>query len=205
MSFPEKLKKLRVDNHLSQKKLATELGVSQASINYWERGERVPSVDVCQKISEYFRIPIADLLGHDESSFFSDKYSPRFPAGWIIRETRKKAGVSQKALANQIHFPQQALALVEKGKRKIDVDSFIKAIEWLDPDGQYVFDVIESSISSKTYDKDIIDAIFRRTLLKSPLYDIEDSFFLLNEKGEKKAAEQIALLTKIPEYRKDSE
>lgn len=60
--FPNRLLKLRKDHGLSQKKLAQEIGVSQASINYWEKGERTPSVDAVQKIAEYFNIQITDLL-----------------------------------------------------------------------------------------------------------------------------------------------
>ena len=52
---PNKLAQLRQNAHLSQKQLAQKLGVSQASINYWENGQRTPSVKAAQKISDYFK------------------------------------------------------------------------------------------------------------------------------------------------------
>lgn len=61
MSFQEKLKELRLKNGLSQKKLADEIGVAQSSINYWEKGQRMPSVDAAHRLAEYFNISIDEL------------------------------------------------------------------------------------------------------------------------------------------------
>lgn len=62
MNFPERLKKLRTEAGLSQKKLAEELGFSQASIGYWEKGERTPSIEAVMKIAEYFHISVDQLI-----------------------------------------------------------------------------------------------------------------------------------------------
>lgn len=59
---PNKLAQLRQNAHLSQKQLAQKLGVSQASINYWENGQRIPSVKAAQKISDYFKMPISEIF-----------------------------------------------------------------------------------------------------------------------------------------------
>ena len=59
---PNKLAQLRQNAHLSQKQLAQKLGVSQASINYWETGQRTPSVKAAQKISDYFKMPISEIF-----------------------------------------------------------------------------------------------------------------------------------------------
>ena len=59
---PNKLAQLRQNAHLSQKQLAQKLGVSQASINYWENGQRTPSVKAAQKISYYFKMPISEIF-----------------------------------------------------------------------------------------------------------------------------------------------
>lgn len=59
---PNKLAQLRQNAHLSQKQLAQKLGVSQASINYWENGQRTPSVKAAQKISDYFEMPISEIF-----------------------------------------------------------------------------------------------------------------------------------------------
>ena len=63
---PNKLAQLRQNAHLSQKQLAQKLGVSQASINYWENGQRTPSVKAAQKISDYFKMPISEIFSPDK-------------------------------------------------------------------------------------------------------------------------------------------
>ncbi len=61
-TFSTRLLKLRNDPNLSQKQLAKEIGGSQASINYWEKGQRTPSIDAAKKLADYFRIPVSELL-----------------------------------------------------------------------------------------------------------------------------------------------
>lgn len=47
----------------------------------------------------------------------------------IIKELRLKHNMTQKELANKIGLTQQAIALIESGKRKIDFDLFLKIID----------------------------------------------------------------------------
>lgn len=68
--FPNRLLKLRKSHGLSQKKLAQAIGVSQASINYWEKGERTPSVDAVQKIADFFNVQISELLRDEYAESF---------------------------------------------------------------------------------------------------------------------------------------
>ena len=65
MSFQDKLLELRKKHGLSQKKLADEIGVAQSSINYWEKGQRIPSANAVQKIADYFNIPVNYLYDND--------------------------------------------------------------------------------------------------------------------------------------------
>lgn len=62
MDFPEKLNDLRKKAGLSQKELAEKLGVAQASINYWEKGQRTPSIDMVMLIAEYFNVSVDYLV-----------------------------------------------------------------------------------------------------------------------------------------------
>lgn len=63
MEFSEVLYTLRKKHNLSQSALAKALGVAQASINYWEKGERTPSIDAVKDIADYFGISVNDMLG----------------------------------------------------------------------------------------------------------------------------------------------
>lgn len=62
LAFPEKLKLLRTSSNLTQKDFAKKIGVSQSSVNYWENGQRIPSIEAAAKISNYFGITIESLL-----------------------------------------------------------------------------------------------------------------------------------------------
>lgn len=67
MELSENLQKLRRENGISQKKLAKEIGVSQASIGYWEKGQRIPSVVAVQKLADYFGVAPSYLM-HENSN-----------------------------------------------------------------------------------------------------------------------------------------
>lgn len=62
MSFAEKLHELRISRNISQKELADNLGVAQSSVNYWEKGQRDPSITMVKKIADYFGISVDEML-----------------------------------------------------------------------------------------------------------------------------------------------
>ena len=55
------LKLLRVKNQLTQQQLAEKLGVSYATYNLIERGQRKGSTEVWTKIQQLFNISDADM------------------------------------------------------------------------------------------------------------------------------------------------
>lgn len=65
MGFSENLQKLRREADISQKKLAKAIGVSQASVGYWEKGQRTPSISAVKKIAEYFGVNSSYLMDED--------------------------------------------------------------------------------------------------------------------------------------------
>ncbi|MBE7081361.1 MAG: helix-turn-helix transcriptional regulator [Clostridiales bacterium] len=57
---------LRQNAHLSQSKLAKELGTSQANVSRWEKGIIEPSVLECWKIADFFGVSIDIVCGREE-------------------------------------------------------------------------------------------------------------------------------------------
>ena len=55
MSFPDEIKKIRIDSQLSQDAFAKLLGVSRATINRWEQGSQIPSKIALHLLKEYCR------------------------------------------------------------------------------------------------------------------------------------------------------
>ena len=64
--FAERLKLLRVEKNIGQNLLAKELGVSNASISYWENSKQEPSVAVLYKLAVYFDVSADYLVGLED-------------------------------------------------------------------------------------------------------------------------------------------
>jgi len=73
MSFGKKLLELRKQKGLSQEDLALDLNLSQSSISNYESGHTNPDIAVLEKISQYFEIPVIDLLSSDNQTFYNYK------------------------------------------------------------------------------------------------------------------------------------
>ena len=59
----EKINELRNKNNITQLALAKELGVSRSSVNAWEMGISMPTIDRLIDIAEYFHVSVDYLLG----------------------------------------------------------------------------------------------------------------------------------------------
>lgn len=68
--FSYRLKKLRTEKRLTQKKLAFELGYSRSTIANYENAIRIPSADVLYNIAEYFGVTTDYLLGRSNTKGF---------------------------------------------------------------------------------------------------------------------------------------
>lgn len=61
--FADRLKELRTEKKIGQNQLAEELGLSNASISYWETGKQEPSASALFKLAQYFDVSLDYLLG----------------------------------------------------------------------------------------------------------------------------------------------
>lgn len=64
--FKTRFKDLRLQHHLSQRAMAKELNVSNSLIALYETGQRMPSREQLEEISDYFNVDISYLLGKDD-------------------------------------------------------------------------------------------------------------------------------------------
>ena len=64
----DRLKKLRMNNRLSQKGLADKLGVSQQTVASWETGRTEPSNEFLNSIAKLFDVSTDYLLGNEEAA-----------------------------------------------------------------------------------------------------------------------------------------
>jgi transcriptional regulator with XRE-family HTH domain len=69
MLIGEKLLNLRKQKGLTQEQLACDLKVSSSTISNYELGLTKPDIEVLCKISEYFHIPVQNLVSDEQYTF----------------------------------------------------------------------------------------------------------------------------------------
>ena len=80
-AFHENLSHLRKQRRFSQKKVAADLGVSQALLSHYENGAREPGLDFVCRVSAYYGVSTDAILGRVDTEceakkkqFFADIY-----------------------------------------------------------------------------------------------------------------------------------
>ena len=68
MGIGDNIKKLRVENQLTQVDFAKIAGVSDKAVSAWENGTKIPRMGTIEKISQYFGVPISSVVEADPSS-----------------------------------------------------------------------------------------------------------------------------------------
>lgn len=63
----EALRLMRVFYDLRQKELAEKLGISKSYISEIESGKKIPTLDLLNRYSEFFDIPVSSIMFFSES------------------------------------------------------------------------------------------------------------------------------------------
>ncbi|QCQ04097.1 helix-turn-helix transcriptional regulator [Ligilactobacillus animalis] len=58
-----RIKELRLEKGLSQRKLSEKTGISQQALSLYEKGERKPKIETWQKLADYFDVSVSYLQG----------------------------------------------------------------------------------------------------------------------------------------------
>ena len=111
--------------------------------------------------------------------------------GELIKEFRKKIGITQKELGQLVGMTYQQIAQYERGTRnpkKETIEKIAKALK-IDPYSLYSFDIESEELAELINSKDRNED------------KLLDNYRELNDIGQDKAIELVELLTKIPEYK----
>ena len=65
-SFATRLKELRQEKDISQRKLAEEVGIESTLISAWERKKYTPNLECVVKLAEYFEVTVGYMAGFEE-------------------------------------------------------------------------------------------------------------------------------------------
>lgn len=66
-NFNKVLRALRDEQEISRRELSRRTGISQSSINMYERGEREPNFETLETFADYFNVNMDYLLGKSET------------------------------------------------------------------------------------------------------------------------------------------
>lgn len=98
---------------ITQRDLSEALGVSQAAISQWEKGTRVPDLTTVIKLSEILNVPTDNLI--DLTKDFSNTYREN-SSNNKLSYYRKKSGLTQDDVAEELGVTKSAVSLWERGK-----------------------------------------------------------------------------------------
>lgn len=127
--------------------------------------------------------------------------------GEKIKKYRKAAGLTQKELGEKLSISQQQIAQYENGTRKPKIETLSRISNSLNID----LITLTENVS------DWYDDSWSKLMTLKKIAEHEDDeeqknldfltyyFTALNSRGQKKALDQVEMLTKIPEYRKNTE
>lgn len=123
----------------------------------------------------------------------------------IIKQLRLERGLSQKELADKIGLTQQAIALLENNKRKLEFDLFLEILEKLDTTNEELSNIINSIFYHKN---EILANIGNISITVNLATDEETTLFLevieklgkLNADGMKEAGRYINYLLSDNRY-----
>jgi transcriptional regulator with XRE-family HTH domain len=69
VNFGKRLKKLRLQNELSQEQLAKRLGMTKSVVSAYENGIRMPSYEALISIARIFKVSTDYLLGVENKKY----------------------------------------------------------------------------------------------------------------------------------------
>jgi transcriptional regulator with XRE-family HTH domain len=98
--FGQRVAAFRIAKGLSQEQLAEKLGMTRARIVYYERAATNPSLDVVEKVAEFFGVTVGELL--NDIPKVGRKPGPPSQFAQIAEQLDKLPRAQQKVVAQML-------------------------------------------------------------------------------------------------------
>lgn len=103
MKFSDKLREERKKKGMSQKELGEKLGVSQAMIAQYEKGDRNPKKETIEKIAIALELPTSEFLGYNTNLSWIDIFSGGAAyRDLVLNEVLEKTELTEEDLENML-------------------------------------------------------------------------------------------------------
>ena len=114
---------LRVDNDLSQEKMAQILNIPRNTYSKWELGINNFPLDKLDKFTSYFNVSINYITSLTDTKYIKtiNSYDKNLLKKRLI-EIRKENNVSQQSLCQKLNFKQTTYSGYENGHASIPLD-----------------------------------------------------------------------------------
>lgn len=126
--------------------------------------------------------------------------------GENIRHIRKRKGLTQKELGEKLGISQAAIGQFEKSTRPPKVETISKIAFALDAS---IYDLTQDTSGWVGFSDEDFQNLKKfmnedgKSIFQLKVNNLVEPFSKLNDLGQEKAIEQVEILTKIPEYRKE--
>ena len=192
--FPRIITFLRKERGLSQKQVASDLGISQALLSHYEKGIRECGLDFLVKAAEYFEVSCDYLLGRTVQRRLASVSAEEIPESDEIRHLKGNMinQINRKLLMNTTTVIFDLLAQIGDKKLTNAVSNYLMCSEYLifrtiycseEHNSQTMFSVDKNRYKNLTsasmlIDLEIIDTLIEKNDLSLTLSpDVISSYF----------------------------
>ncbi len=192
--FPRIITFLRKERGLSQKQVASDLGISQALLSHYEKGIRECGLDFLVKAAEYFEVSCDYLLGRTVQRRLASVSADEIPESDEIRHLKGNMinQINRKLLMNTTTVIFDLLAQIGDKKLTNAVSNYLMCSEYLifrtiycseKHNSQTMFSVDKNRYKNLTsasmlIDLEIIDTLIEKNDLSLTLSpDVISSYF----------------------------
>lgn len=171
MGIENRIKSLRLENNYTQKELADKIGLTPKMISFYEKGERIPPLDIVLKLIQIFDVSSDYLLGLSEKRFPDEDLEWRYPhvknrLGNILSNYRSKNKISEANFAKELGIAKDLVTKIELGIYTPSFNLLQKISEITGYDIDYLTGA-KSSTSIETNSIDVAGQKIETNLLES--------------------------------------
>ncbi len=182
IELSKKIKALRQQAHLSQRQLAEATHLSIATIQGYEQGKFIPKRESLQKIADVFHISIDTLYQH-KSIVIDDNIDKTHPINTILAKVDNHEQLTPEELEQYRNHVAKAIPSIKQS-----LESFAETLK------QSLAEYYEAMNDEGQKEADLqIQKTIEKVTKQAENQAIDE------------ATEKVQLLSRIPEYKKDSD